>query len=721
MSCKIYARQIVEIERAQESQTSDERFDVAFEAYELIEETCGTGASEYLRAITREYGVALFERTASEGRIPRSHAVALLRRMQNPQHSRVKHPSSAEVESILKVLFRTRFPDKPCCNRDNTYGNLLNMLAGASVSHDEKLRSAFEFRQFQDMAENMLPLCWFGSRRLTTFWSKIFHVFIDDGTGYESHETAERDASNFLSALVSVDCGLNPVTQASQDIMNSSAVPDYYGNASGCPRCPKMPAHAQFLNSPSTNHPHSATNNHASRKRLTSALSNSCSSLFAILASLAIATHRASDDWSHIDGAAIASLLCNLSMDVLESLCSPAQASKVISLERCATILVATLVNTLDAKQDDKAVQAIDINDLVRGLEAIIKMGMGSDGNTTMSWLAECVISTIHTTAKLLQYDAYVVLETIVSSLTSTSLLANASASIRDMLVELAFTSAEMFAERNSCKVAAELAQTLNKEHSRRLHKVFSPDSQHGFTPRTSLDREHLKWEDGIGEWIRATPGLREHFTCGSLEIISPQAQASSPPSATHDTSGLSTLLLSPASLDQSSPASKDYASPQKDRLNPTRRPLFERADSRGLTMNGNAANKRKASGALRRVSAKWGVAQTLHSSPGIEWEDELWNEQPWKRAKQHANSQRLVMAGQKCSDENEECDELLAASQEHHQARSYGTTQTWLQIRKSRGTRLRSLAQDNRRSVKNKSEDISGYQTESDDELSHG
>jgi hypothetical protein len=513
MCCRRYARHIVALEDEQEMENADEKFDIATEAYTLVEETFDMGAGDYLRAITREYGIALLEKMIVDSRIPRSHVLALVRRMRNPRRSRLKHPSTAEVDTISAALLRATTPDKSCCNRDNIYGHVFNSLAELSSQCEEGARTGFEFRQFENLIVSLIPVCWFGSRRLTALWTNAFRAFVDSARSTQEQVTTVRDASRFLDIFISLDCGIRQAPKAATRLMNSSAIPDYQGSALGCPKCPKMPTYARFLNAPTSQQPHTATNNHMSRKRLSTALNNSLSSLFSILASFAITWSLYPEQLSAVDPQAIMRVLGCLSMDVLLALVSSSDLDGGIPFERCTSILGATLITLVATQpnQEGRTMMNIAVNDLVKGLDIIDREARTAADckSSTLELLPELIFSTVRSSGRLLKNDGFAVLSHIAVSLMSNSTSEGVSTPTSLLLADLAVSSVQIFAERTISEEAYLLATQLEKEAfgEDRYNSCKAPFKS---TPRPRRDREGLKWEDGICEWVEATPGAAD-------------------------------------------------------------------------------------------------------------------------------------------------------------------------------------------------------------------
>jgi hypothetical protein len=499
MCCRKYARRIVELEHEQETSRTEEKFDVASEAYELLEETFGSGHGEYLRATTREYGVALFEQMIMASQIPRDHAIALIRRMTSLQKSRANHRSSAEVDSISRTLLQASVPDKQCCGRNNAYAHMLNSVAQISSQLDHSVRVAFEFRCFEHLSRTSMPLCWLGTRRLTALWANTFRVF------FETENTAgSADVARFLHTIVSLDCGLHLPSQSIADIMESSIIPDYHGNNVGCPKCPKPFQPASFLNLPKSQQPHSATNNHASRKRMLSTLNNSFSSLFAILASIVIAARDGSD---HVQ-----LLLGSLSMDIIKAVDSLNDPSDASTSVRNVSILAATLLVSLDPRSGLATAGEMNISDLVRVMEILDCRGRLSKGadESPLASLPEFVFATTQSIAKIQGKESWNVLESLSAAMTSEPPGVQYNPSTRAFLIELAISSTEMFSERTDCIQASDLASKLRRTHQSGQPHDHAVPSSFKPTPRPDRARDGLSWEDGLGEWIEAAPAYSQ-------------------------------------------------------------------------------------------------------------------------------------------------------------------------------------------------------------------
>jgi hypothetical protein len=501
MCCKRYARQIIELEQEQENSRSEERFNVASEAHELLDETFGSGSNEYLRATTREYGIALFEGMVMQSQIPRDHVIALLRRMTGLQRSRAGHSSSAEVESILRILLQASPPDKQCCGRNNIYAHTLNSIAQISSQLDSETRSAFEFRRFEDLISDSIPICWLGTRRLSALWVNSFRVFLEGDSTAENGNTAIRDVAQFLSTVISLDCGIQPPSQSAIDLLNSTVIPDYHGNTLGCPKCPKVPQDASFLSIPKSQQQHSSTNNKASQKRMFSTLNNSVSTLFAILTSFTIAARQQPESFEHVRSSAIMSLLGCLSMDIIQAIYSLNQQADGSTYERITAILVATLLSCLHSTQ----APAISINDLVHAMETIDQKSRLKKGQTEspLSSIPEFVFATAQSIAKILRIDSWEILEGLIAAMTAVPVESQYTASTRAFLADLALESVEMFAERTESEQAADLAASLRTQNHRTRYTdgVATPFKA---TSRLERNRDGFMWEGGLCEWVEA-------------------------------------------------------------------------------------------------------------------------------------------------------------------------------------------------------------------------
>lgn len=507
MCCKRYARRVVELEYEQENEISEEKFDVATEAYELLDETFGTGGAEYMRAMTREYGLATLERMLMTSYIKRSHAIALLRRIRRPQRSQAKHSSSAEAESLLATLYKASTPDARCCSKDNTFAHTLNTLAEVSYQLYAAEQVEFELRQFQVLLKSSMPLCWLGSRRLTALWTCTFRVLLGDNRSAGAVGVNCRAVESFLETFVALDFDLEVQAATALDLANSSAVPDYHGNALGCPRCPKAPP-ARFLNAPKLSQPHCATNNSNGRQRLDTSLYNSISSLFAILASFILASRHKPDGLGPPDYLGITSMFTRLSMSVIQGLARSRRSSAEFPHERGSAILSATLLVLLGQQTAASGASTISINDLIQALTDMDRKARTIDSSTgTLALVPEFILSTILSIGKLVNSAGYEVLEFVVASLKTTSRSPQILPPSAAFLQDLAIASAELFSERFESGQGFELARTLKAEFHG-VHRPTGMATPFQATPEPDRYREGLKWEDSIGEWVESTsPG----------------------------------------------------------------------------------------------------------------------------------------------------------------------------------------------------------------------
>ncbi|KIW01079.1 hypothetical protein, variant [Verruconis gallopava] len=507
MCCRRYARHVVELEDQQETLAAESRFDVATEAYSLLHETFQIGSDDYLRAVSREYGLALFEKMVINSQIPRSHVLALLRRMRNPQHSRLKHASSAEVESITNTLLRSITPDKPCCSRDNTFAHSFNTVAEISSQFDVRGRTSFEFRQFGILARSVLPVCWFGSRRLTALWMSVYHAFMDPGKDFHERLDLVRDVSNFLNTVLSLDCAQEEPKSSKKRLLTSAAIPDYYDSGLGCPKCPKMLPRAKFMNIGPPQQPHAAANSRSSKKHLNMSLNNSFSSIFAILGSFTICATLHPQELPKAEPVPIIRLLGSLSLDILLSPVFDGEISDDSVLERFAIILATTLLVHVLQRPSPGEKQAVHISDLIDGLRAIDRcLRVNAEyGRATVEILPELLYSVSRTSAKLLGNDGFEVLSTLAEFLSSSPILEDISYSKRQFLADLVVSSTRLFAARLGSHEAERLAETLENSWHGQRH-CPTRDTPFKATPLPRRDREGLKWEDSIGEWIEAGP-----------------------------------------------------------------------------------------------------------------------------------------------------------------------------------------------------------------------
>jgi hypothetical protein len=496
----------------------EERIDAFSEIYNYIESDY---AAPTLRAVVRAHGIHTVKKAIEEGLIPRDAVRSLVRHLAKPQRHQTTQPSPAEAEDLLSSLIAFETPGKhpKCCSDSHHfYGNSFANAGFLTPNVDLDSRAAFEFRQFRSLLLSpQIPLEWMATRRVVVLWSHVFRTFLDNQSA-----TSVRDAYLLLKDAMELGVGMQLKPESAQKTLTE--IPSEFArNYEACPRCPRAPAGSLLMQATGSWHqPGPSSDRVVAKNQLFNAFTNTLSSVSTILSSFAIAAVMNPDDLADINVQLISWVLNQLSMDIityfheksrLSALLAGTVQSKLVA-RRAIPILVSTLVSQM-AGCRNTAQGAVHANDLVRCLQDLDTCTRKdqNDQSNLMETLPALICSITRGTARILRKDdSFDVLPLVVRSLVHPQALQEAvSSPACYFLKQLAWSSAMMFADQEKQimdRVQRSQHSALVREIERTMSQVERLDALKTSVRSAEKPRRGpgLLWEEGICEWVKATP-----------------------------------------------------------------------------------------------------------------------------------------------------------------------------------------------------------------------
>jgi hypothetical protein len=478
------------------------------------------GGRLQLRLIVRAHATYVMAGAIEEGLIPIKVLKQWLPHMLRPTSLSGQPASILEGEVLLSkshalVTTTTHGFTCPGKHRNHFYAHLFNFVLSQAAYIGKDARLAFDYRQMLTVLHRPdIPVEWMGSRRMLPLWKNVFRTLLDSPSAQEI-----QDAYKLLRQTVSLAVGLESSSSAAEKVLLEIPA-DFVHQSANCPKCPR--AHfGTFLvdTSPLSERPMSDLK--LSKAQLTDALSNTISSMSTMFSSFAIAYSIKPVAIPNINVQAILSVLNLLSLEISQSYakserlsCGKTETSaadvkhsKVMAC-RAVSILAATILPQTAGCQFSAGLGFVPLNNIVRLLKTLDSETRknSADLTTILDCLPELVCSIARRTSQLLKADSFDTLCNLVRSLVTPDVVGQEiSSSTTLFLRQLAFSSAHQFAATTREVAHYSLIGEIEKEIGATEHFDVSKTPFRSST-KPQIEHRGFKWEEGICEWVLATP-----------------------------------------------------------------------------------------------------------------------------------------------------------------------------------------------------------------------
>jgi hypothetical protein len=482
----------------------EDRFDAPTEVYLALEDELETSSGhgwKNMYLVVRAHAVSLVRDAITERLIPRAEARTLIRHLLKPQGRLPTRPSPAEAEILTMALIAAETPNIPskCCSRQNQfYANSFNNIASASVHLPQDSRKAFELRQLSNLLESpYIPAEWFATWRVRLAWNNTVRALADMSSDL-------CDAFHFLELAIAYGTGVKSSSQQARKVLETVAA-KFADRSDACPRCPRAST-GTFLTAIASQQP--AQHQIEAKSQLSTAFTNTVSSLSTILSSLAIATIFDDTERQSINFDSILWTLNNLVLDIFTHHKVIVTQNSHHATRRSAYLVASVLITRVVGCSLGPHYATVDINDLVRLIESLDREGSREslDEDSIIDALPELVCSIAQGSSQIAKIQQYTGIQCLVRAMNTPSvagtILAPAS---RSFMRRLALSSALEFARQHKSKESYALVQEIEGCMTR------SEISTTDMTPaRCSTKQSNssggFRWEEGICEWVAATP-----------------------------------------------------------------------------------------------------------------------------------------------------------------------------------------------------------------------
>jgi hypothetical protein len=523
------------VDTDQSLEDEEHRRDISAEVYSLLQETLESKEGRgwrHLREVVRAHGVQIIGNAIKEGLLPRDTTRTIIRHLLKPMRHQTTTASPVEAEILLTALIASEKPTQRsgCCPRNQFYANSVNNAAYFTDNVDTYSRQAFEFRQFKTLlASSYVPVEWMATQRVVAIWGQVFKAFIDS-------PTEAGDAFKLLESTVALGTGIQPTTQKVKQVLQE--IPARYAQQSeGCPRCPRAAGGTYLARSAGQQHV-TSSNQAVAKGQLSTAFTNTIFSISTILSAFLVATQLDQSECQHFDTQAILWALNSLSIDIIShhrknnapNALSLLHNKSQLAARRSAFILASTLVTKIAGCQLSSGYSGVDINDLVHcieELEAATGLNQENDAGTFDS-LPELVCSIAKGASQISKVDGFTGIQYLVRALNVPHCAGvKLTSSTRGYLRRLALSSALESSNQHNALEHLSLVKEIERNMSRpELNDTNKTPARYSTT--TGETRRGFRWEEGICEWVTATPKLVRETKPVVLFAL-PQAQPTTP------------------------------------------------------------------------------------------------------------------------------------------------------------------------------------------------
>jgi hypothetical protein len=558
--CRLVPTFIADEEASQLLEDEKDGGDISAETYALIQDQLeikeGYGW-KHMREVVRAHGVQMIRGAIKEGLLPREISRSIIRHLLKPYNRRQStKPSPLEAEILLTELIASETPAKlsECCSRNQFYAHSFNNAGSASAWVETGSSHTFAFRQFSNLlASQYIPVEWMATGRVVPLWKNVFKVFRDAPS--EAY-----DAFKLLQAAVELGTGVQTIPKQAQQVLLE--IPAHYVQQNeGCPRCPR-PASGTFLACWNGQQKVHCPNQNIARGELATAFTNTLFSLSTILSSFAIATRLDSPGSQCFDPHFILWTLNSLSIDIVHQYCKANAVDSTLlvrdtshfSARRSAFILASTLVTEVAGCHLGSGYAGADIDDLVHCIEQLdaATAPKQMDDVGIFESLPELVCSISQGASRISAIDSFASLRHLVRALNAALIPGRSTTpSTRNFLRRLALSSAIEFSNQNQAPehlaLVVELERTMTHLELSNMSRTPARSSRNAF-PEV---RRGLRWEEGICEWVAATPMSRHKSGTASIFLRPAQISLRTPLEAEKKDSNAAEPDYSPDSLSQ--------------------------------------------------------------------------------------------------------------------------------------------------------------------------
>jgi hypothetical protein len=500
----------------------------AYATYELVEDLPiperKPGGHLQLRLVVRAHALQTMATTIEEGLFPREAVRLIISELLNPPQYQTAQPSRAEAEVLMSALIVAEKPKNvsncATAHRNHFYAHTFSNAA-SQAAHVGESRVAFEFRQFSKvLRSSYVPIEWMATRRVMPLWTNVFRTFLDSSSSDDI-----RDGYELLRQTVEFAVGLEPSSRSAEKVLLEVPA-DYVERSESCPKCPRAPF-GSFLVNPTASQPLPASDRCLAKNQLTSALTNTISSLSTLLSSFAIACIVNPVGLANVNLHSILSVLNMLSLEITMyharssnlsaqlahgvdrpySIVPDSKRSQLFA-RRAVCILASTLITKVAGCPMADGFGSVSLDDLVYTMKKLDSSTRNdsADPTTILDCLPQLVCSIARGASRLLEKESFDTLSNIVRSLASPNLAGQKlSSSILLFLKQLAFSSAHHFIDETKDPAHYSLIDEVEREmgHTEYLDVNKTPFRS---STKTRTEPRGFKWEEGICEWVLATP-----------------------------------------------------------------------------------------------------------------------------------------------------------------------------------------------------------------------
>jgi hypothetical protein len=503
------------------------------------------GGRLQLRLIVRAHATHVMAGAVEEGLIPARVLKQHLPHMLRPTVDSTQPASAIEGEFLLSKSHALVTPNTsvscPSKHRNHFYTHVLNSAMSQYAYVSDDLRLAFSYRQLTlIVCRPDIPVEWMASRRMMPLWRNVFRTLLDSKSSQDV-----QDAYKLLRHTVALAVGLEPSSSAADKVL--SEIPaDFVHKSVTCPKCPRA-QFGTFLVDTSPAFERPASDLKLSKIQLIGALSNTLSSMSTLFSSFSIAHNEDPVKLPNVNAQVVLSVLNLLALDIAKHHATSNEVSfgytrnsavadvkhTKVTARRAVSILTAAILPQIAGCQLSTGLGYVSVNHLVRLMKMLDSetRNNSADSTTIVDCLPELVCSIARSTSQVLKADNFDTLRNLVRSLATPNVPGQKiSPSTALFLRQLASSSAHHFAEISRDSAHYSLIDEIEKEIGLSEHFDVSKTPFRSST-KVRPGPRGFKWEEGICEWVLATPKPSKSDADGPKKIaqvlnIFDQAQA---------------------------------------------------------------------------------------------------------------------------------------------------------------------------------------------------
>lgn len=470
------------------------------------------GGQLHLRLIVRAHATSLMAIAVEEGLIPPKSLKQYLPHVFQPTENSGHTPSPREGELLLSLTHAMVTPIThgftcPSRHHNHFFTHIMNSVTAMTTFVGNNQRFGLICRQLTVVLRQPdFPVEWLAARRLAPLWKDVLRTLLDSKSPNDIQDTYK-----LLRQTVSLAVGLEPTSFTAERVLSDYSA-DFVLKSENCPKCPRAQLHT-FLHDVSPNQQPAANEQKMGKSQLTDALSNTLSSMSTMFSSFAIAHSTDPVMLSDVNAQTMLSVLNLLSLDILQHHASKVTVATAVKLSkvkarRAVSILIATILPHIAGCQFPAGFAFVPVDSIVRLMKKLDSETRinSADSTTILDCLPEIVCSIALGTARLLLADSFDTLRNIVRSLALPRIDGQQlSPSTLLFLKQLAFSSAHHFADLTKDSTHYSLINEIEKETGQFEYFDVSKTPFRS-SAKVQTDIRGLKWEEGICEWVLASP-----------------------------------------------------------------------------------------------------------------------------------------------------------------------------------------------------------------------